>query len=54
MMNNLAVRYSPLSVYNLGVVNHVHVYDKSKIGKHMYAHIYNEGKGKKGANNVVS
>ena len=46
--------YSPLSVYNLGVVNHAHVYDNGKIGKHMYAHIYNEGEGKKGANNVAS
>ena len=41
-------------MYNLGIVNHAHVYDNGKIGKHMYAHIYNEGEGKKGANNVAS
>ena len=46
--------YSPVGVYNLGVVNHAHVYDDGTIGKHMYAHIYNESVGKKGANNVAS
>ncbi len=46
--------YSTLSVYNLGVINHAHVYDNGQIRKHMYAHTYNEGEGKKGANNVAS
>ena len=46
--------YSPVGVYNLGVVNHAHVHDNGTIGKHMYAHIYNESVGKKGANNVAS
>ena len=49
-----AYYYSPLSVYILGIVNHAHVYDNGKIGKHMYAHIYNKGEGKKGASNVTS
>ena len=46
--------YSPLSVYNLGVVNHGHVDKKGGVGAHMYAHVYHEGVGKKGANNVAS
>ena len=46
--------YSPVGVYNLGVVNHAHVYNDGTIGKHMYAHVYNETVGKKGANNVAS
>jgi hypothetical protein len=46
--------YSPMSVYNLGVVNHAHVYSDGTVGKHMYAHVYNEAVGKKGANNVAS
>ena len=46
--------YSPLSAYNLGVVNHAHTYENGDVGKHMYAHIYHEGVGKKGANNVSS
>jgi hypothetical protein len=46
--------YSPLSVYNLGMVNHAHVYPDGTVGEHMYAHVYNEGVGKKGANNVAS
>ncbi len=46
--------YSPLSIYNLGMVNHGHTYENGKVGAHMYAHIYHEGVGKKGANNVSS
>ena len=46
--------YSPLSVYNLGVVNHGHIDKNGEIGAHMYAHVYHEGVGKKGANNVAS
>jgi hypothetical protein len=43
--------YSPLSVYNLGVVNHAHRYENRDVGKHMYAHVYHEGNG---AKNVAS
>ena len=46
--------YSPVGVYNLGVVNHAHVYVYGIIGKHMYHHIYNEAVSKKDVNNVVS
>ena len=46
--------YSPLSVYNLGVVNHAHEYPNGEVKEHMYAHVYHEGVGKKGANNVSS
>ena len=46
--------YSPLSIYNLGVVNHAHVYDDGRIAEHLHAHVYHEGTGKKGANNVAS
>jgi hypothetical protein len=46
--------YSPLSVYNLGVVNHAHMYEDGDVRKHMYCHVYHEGVGKKGANNVAS
>ena len=46
--------YSPLGVYNLGVVNHAHDYGSGEIKEHMYAHVYHEGDGKKGANNVAS
>jgi hypothetical protein len=34
--------FSPVGVYNLGVVHHTHVYDNGTIGKHMYARVYNE------------
>jgi hypothetical protein len=43
-----------LSVYNLGVVNHGHDYGGGVVSPHMYAHVYHEGVGKKGANNVAS
>jgi len=46
--------YSPLSVYNLGMVNHAHEYEDGTVKEHMYAHVYHEGVGKKGANNVAS
>jgi hypothetical protein len=45
--------YSPLSVYNLGMVDHGHVCENGDVTKHMYAHIYHERVGKKGANNVA-
>ena len=46
--------YSPLNIYNLGVVNHVHEYQNRVIKEHMYVHVYHEGVAKKGAHNVAS
>ena len=46
--------YSLLTVNNLGMINHAHEYENREVKEHMYAHIYHEGVGKKGANNVVS
>ena len=47
--------YLPLSIYNLGVVNHAFDYgDNSRFDTHMDAHVYHEGVAKKGSNNVVS
>jgi len=46
--------YSPLSIYNLGIVDHAHVYDDGWVTEHMHCHVYHEGVGKKGANNVAS
>jgi len=47
--------FSPLSVYNMGMVNHGHDYgDDRGVAEHMHCHVYHEGVGKKGANNVSS
>ncbi len=46
--------FSPLSVYNLGVVNHTHIYDDGQVSEHLHCCVYTEGVGKKGANNVAS
>ncbi len=46
--------YSPLSVYNLGIINHAHEYPNGEVKEHMYVHVYHKGVGKKGANNVAS
>jgi hypothetical protein len=46
--------YSPLSIYNLGMVDHAHDYGNGEVKERMYAHVYHEGVGKKGANNVAS
>ena len=46
--------YSPLGVYNLGVVDHAHDYGGGVFKDHMYTHVYREGIAKKGANNVAS
>ena len=40
--------FSPLSMYNLGMVNHAHEYEDGKVSEHMTAHVYHEGVGKKG------
>ncbi len=45
--------FSPLSVFNLGVVNHAHVYHDGRVSEHMHAHVYHEGIGKKGANMLL-
>ena len=50
----LTYYYSPLSIYNLGVVDHAHDYGNGEVKERMYAHVYHEGVGKKGANNVAS
>ena len=46
--------YSPLSIYNLGIVDHAHDYGGGDIKEHLHCHVYHEGEGKKGANNVSS
>ncbi len=46
--------FSPMSIYNLGVANHAHVYDDGQVSEHLHCHVYTEGISKKGANNVVS
>ena len=38
--------FSPLSVYNLWMVNHAHEYEVGQVSEHMYAHVYHEGVGK--------
>ncbi len=35
--------FSPLSVYNLGVVNHAHIYDDGWVSEHLHCHVYTEG-----------
>jgi hypothetical protein len=46
--------FSPLSIYNLGVVNPAHIYNDGRVSEHLHCHVYTEGIGKKGANNVAS
>ena len=47
--------FTPLSVYNLGVVNCAHLYEGEPDPKDcMHCHVYNEGVASKGANNVAS
>jgi hypothetical protein len=46
--------FSPLSIFNLGVVNHAHVYDDGCMSERLHCHMYHKGVGKKGANNVAS
>jgi hypothetical protein len=45
--------FSPVSVYNLGAVNHTHIYDDGRVSEHLHCHVYTEGDGKKGSNNVA-
>ncbi len=46
--------YSPVSINNLGMVDHAHDYGDGEVKEQMYVHVYHEGVGKKGANNVAS
>ncbi len=45
--------FSPMSIYNLGVVDHAHMYNDGWVSEHLHCHIYTKGIGKKGANNVA-
>ncbi len=45
--------FSLMSMYNLGVVNHTHIYNGGWVSEHLNCHVYTEGVGKKGANNVA-
>jgi hypothetical protein len=45
--------FSLMSIYNLGVVDHAHIYDDGWVSEHLHCHVYIEGIGKKGANNVA-
>jgi hypothetical protein len=46
--------FSPMSIYKLGVVDHAHIYNDGWVSEHLHCHVYTEGVGKKGANNVAS
>ncbi len=45
---------SPMSIYNLEVVDHTHIYDDGRVSEHLHCHVYTEGVGKNGASNVAS
>jgi hypothetical protein len=45
--------FSPMSVYNLGVVDHAHVYNDGWVSEHLHCHVYTKGISKKGENNVA-
>ena len=45
--------FSPLNVNNLGIVDHAHEWPDGVRHCH-HAHIYHEGEGKKGADNIAS
>ena len=46
--------YSPLSIYNLGMVDQAHNSGNVELKDHLFCHVYHEGAGAKGANNVCS
>jgi hypothetical protein len=46
--------YSPMTVNNLGMVDHAHKYPAGTVGEHMNCHVYTNAIGKKGANNMAS
>jgi hypothetical protein len=41
-----------VSIYNLGIVNHAHIYNSGEAKEHLHVHVQHEGIGKKGSNNV--
>jgi len=43
-----------MTVNNLGMVNHAHVYETGRVSEHMHCQVYTEAEGKKGVNNVAS
>jgi hypothetical protein len=45
--------FSQLSIDNLGVVNHAHVYNDGCVSVHLHCHVYHEGVGKNGTNNCA-
>ena len=46
--------YSPITVLNIGMVDHAHAYPDVEVGAHMYTHVYHKDTGKKGSNSVAS
>jgi hypothetical protein len=46
--------YTPMSIYNLGVVDTARVKTTDPIPDRLYAHVYHEGQGAKGSDNVAS
>ncbi len=47
--------YTPMIVYNLGVVNSAHIHDgDEEPNDHMHCHVYDKGIAGKGSNNVAS
>jgi hypothetical protein len=46
--------FSPMTVNNLGIVDHAHKYPDGMVSKHMHCHVYTDAVGKKGGNNVAS
>ncbi len=46
--------FRSMSVYNLGIVDHAHVYIDGRVSKHLHCHVYHKEVGKKGTNNVAS
>ena len=46
--------YSPLSIYNLGMVDQAHNNGDGEFKDQMFCHVYHKGVGMKGANNVCS
>jgi hypothetical protein len=46
--------FSPLSIYNQGVVNHAHIYNDGWVSEHLHCYVYTDSIGKKSVNNVAS
>ncbi len=47
--------YTPMNVYNLGLVNSAHIHDGDEKSKdHIHCHMYDEGIAGNGRNNVAS